>query len=71
MRISIVAENQILLKNLKFLLTGDANYEIVCAFLSAEDAMPAIHNAPPEVLLTDVTFPGMSGIELSFSQRRV
>jgi len=64
MRISIVEENQILLENLKFLLTGEPNYEIVGAFLSAEDAMPAIHNDPPEVLLTDLSFPGMSGIEL-------
>ena len=64
MRISIVEENQKLLENLKILLTGEPNYEIVGAFLSAEDAMPAIHNNPPEVLLTDLDFPGMSGIEL-------
>ncbi len=64
MRISIVEDNQTLLENLKLLLTGEPNYEIVGAFTSAEDAMPAMHNNPPEVLLTDLAFPGMSGIEL-------
>ena|ERR1700690_3242443 len=64
MRISIVEENQILLENLEFLLTGEPNYEIVGPFLSAEYAMQAIHNDPPEVLLTDLAFPGMTGIEL-------
>ena len=64
MRISIVEENQTLLENLRLLLTGEPNCEIVGAFSSAEDAMPAIHNNPPEVLLTDLAFPGMSSIEL-------
>jgi len=64
MRISIVEENHKLLENLKILLTGEPNYEIIGAFSTAEDAMPAIHNNPPEVLLTDLAFPGMSGIEL-------
>ena len=64
MRISIVEENQTLLENLRLLLTGEPNCEIVGAFSSAEDAIPAIHNNPPEVLLTDLAFPGMSGVEL-------
>src|ERR1700690_788515 len=64
MRISIVEDNQMFLTNLELLLSGEPNYDIIGAFLSAEDAMLAMQNNPPEVLLTDLDFPGMSGIEL-------
>ena len=64
MRISIVEDNQMFLTNLELLLSGEPNYEIIGAFLSAEDAMLAMQNNPPDVLLTDLDFPGMSGIEL-------
>lgn len=64
MRISIVDDNQMLLTNLELLLAGEPNYEIIGVFSSAEDAMPSIKNNPPEVLLTDLALPGMSGVEL-------
>jgi two-component system NarL family response regulator len=64
MRITIVEDNQILLDNLKLLLMGEPNIEIMGTYSNAEDALKAIKANPPEVLLADLGLPGMSGIEL-------
>lgn len=64
MRIAIVEDNQILLENLKLLLMGEPNMEIIGAFSSAEDALKSLDFSNTEVMLVDLGLPGMSGIEL-------
>jgi CheY-like chemotaxis protein len=40
-------------------------------FVSPLEAIERIRNAPPDVLVTDLRMPGMSGLELLFEARRV
>jgi two-component system NarL family response regulator len=64
MRIAIVEDNTILLENLKLLLTGELNIEVIGTSSSAEGAIEFLDFAKAEVLLVDLGLPGMSGIEL-------
>jgi two-component system NarL family response regulator len=60
----IVEDNQLLLENLKLLLDGETGIDVVGAFASAEEAIIGIKNCSPDIMLTDLVLPGMSGIEL-------
>lgn len=64
MKIAIVEDNQILLENLKLLLGGETNIEIVGACSSAEEALRSLDFSKAEVMLVDLGLPGMSGVEL-------
>ena len=64
MRIAIVEDNQILLENLKVLLTGEPNIEIIGTGSSAEGALKSVDFSNADVLLVDLGLPGMSGSEL-------
>lgn len=43
----------------------------VRAYLRSEDALQAIQERPPKILLTDLVMPGLSGVELVKAARRV
>ncbi len=64
MRVVIVEDDQLLLENLKLLLGSDAGIAVVGAFSSGEEALPALTELRPEVMLTDLGLPGMPGAEL-------
>jgi len=64
MRVAIVEDNNILLENLKLLLTGEPNIEIVGTSSSAEGALKSFDFSNAEVMLVDLGLPGMSGIDL-------
>ena len=64
MRVLIVEDNQLLLENIRILLSGEPGVEVVGAFVTAEDALSQLLETPPDILLTDLELPGMSGIEL-------
>lgn len=64
MRMVIVEDDPLLLENLSLLLRGEADINVVGTFRSAEEALEALVQAAPEVLLTDIGLPGMSGVEL-------
>lgn len=64
MRIVIVEDNLILLENLKLLLGGERGMTVAGAFDCTEEALPAIGECAPDVLLTDLGLPGQSGVEL-------
>jgi len=64
MRIVIVEDDPLLLENLTLLLRGEEGITVAGAFRSAEDAIKGLNSAAPEVMLTDIGLPGMSGVEL-------
>lgn len=64
MRLVIIEDDPLLLENLTLLLRGEEGITVSGSYRSAEDAMKAIRSAQPEVMLTDLGLPGMSGVEL-------
>lgn len=64
MRIVLVEDDPLLLESLSLLLSGEGGITVTGAYRTAEEAMQRIESAKPEVMLTDIGLPGMSGIEL-------
>lgn len=64
MRLVIVEDDPLLLENLTLLLSGEGGITVAGSYRSAEDALKLLDTAKPEVMLTDIGLPGMSGVEL-------
>lgn len=64
MRIAIIEDDRLQLENLKLLLGGEPGIKVVGVFGSAEEALPILKQAAPDVILVDLGLPGMSGVEL-------
>jgi DNA-binding NarL/FixJ family response regulator len=64
MKVSIVEDDVLLRQNLKLLLGGEKGITVVSVYGTAEEALAGIKRSRPEILLTDIGLPGMSGIEL-------
>jgi DNA-binding NarL/FixJ family response regulator len=64
MRLIIVEDDPLLLENLTLLLSGEEGLAVTGSYRSAEDALRGFRNAKPEVMLTDLGLPGMSGVDL-------
>jgi two-component system NarL family response regulator len=64
LRLLIVEDDQLLRENLRVLLSGEAGMQVVAACGSAEEALPLLTSARPDVMLSDLGLPAMSGVEL-------
>ncbi|MDT8316620.1 MAG: response regulator transcription factor [bacterium] len=64
MKIIIVEDEPFFIEKLKLILGGEGEYEIVCSYPSAEEALSGYKEGAAEVMLIDIVMPGMSGIEL-------
>lgn len=64
MRVSIVEDNPDLLEKLTLILAGEEECEVVGNYETAEAALQHIPASPPDIMLVDITLPGISGIEL-------
>ncbi len=64
MKIVIVEDDPLLIESLPLLLTGVEGITVTGAFRSAEEAVKGLRNAAPEIMITDIGLPGMSGIDL-------
>lgn len=64
MRVAIIEDDRLQLENLKLLLSGESGIKVVGVFGSAEEALPILRKAAPDLILVDLGLPGMSGIEL-------
>lgn len=53
-----------LLENLTLLLSGEGGITVAGSFRSAEDALRVLSDSKPEIMLTDIGLPGMSGVDL-------
>lgn len=61
--VSIVEDNEETRVNLIALLNEEPRVRCLSAHASAEEAIPAVLSATPDVLLVDINLPGLSGIE--------
>ncbi|PLX41645.1 MAG: DNA-binding response regulator [Deltaproteobacteria bacterium] len=64
MRVLIVEDNTALRESLVMLLSGEDDFEITGSYGTAEEAMEAMAEEPPDILLVDLGLPGMSGTDL-------
>lgn len=64
-KILLVDDHRIVLDGLKSLFNDDEDFEITAAVSSPAEALEKIKIAVPDILLTDYTLPGMTGLELS------
>jgi two-component system, NarL family, nitrate/nitrite response regulator NarL len=63
-RIVLVDDHHIVLDGLKSLLETDPDFKILAALQSAEAVLEFLKTEEPDILLTDYTLPGMSGLDL-------
>jgi DNA-binding NarL/FixJ family response regulator len=70
-RIVLVEDHAILREGLRALVTIESDFEIVGEFCSAEESLDCIGDLQPDLVLTDLTLPGLSGIELLAEIRRL
>jgi two-component system nitrate/nitrite response regulator NarL len=62
-RIAIVEDHRRTREGLAAEVEFDPTLSVVGAFASMEEALPSLERDPPDVLLTDIGLPGISGIE--------
>lgn len=65
LRIVIADDHQIFLDGLKVLLRNEKRFMIVGEALNGEDALALVDALEPDILITDINMPGMSGTELT------
>lgn len=63
-RIVIVDDHPIMRKGLASTLEAEPGYEVVAQFERAEDALEKFRDLEADLIIVDVSLPGMSGIEL-------
>jgi DNA-binding NarL/FixJ family response regulator len=63
-KILLVDDHHIVLDGLKSLLESDPDFQIIAALRSAEEVLEFLKKEQPDILLTDYTLPGMSGLDL-------
>jgi DNA-binding NarL/FixJ family response regulator len=71
MRIGIVEDNQEISKNWRQLLSLQTGFECVGAFPTGEEALRKLPGLKPDVVLMDISLPGMSGIECVVRLKRL
>jgi DNA-binding NarL/FixJ family response regulator len=62
-RIAIVEDQHEIREGLRFLIHSTEGYQCTGSFESMEEALQALGNELPDLVLTDIGLPGMSGIE--------
>jgi DNA-binding NarL/FixJ family response regulator len=63
-KIILVDDHHIVLDGLKSLLETDPDFQIIAALRSAEEVLEFLKKDQPDILLTDYSLPGMSGLDL-------
>jgi two-component system, NarL family, nitrate/nitrite response regulator NarL len=63
-KIVMVDDHHIILDGLKSLLETDPDFHIIAALRSAEEVLEFLKKDQPDILLTDYSLPGMTGLDL-------
>lgn len=64
-RILIADDHQMFIDGLKALLKRDKNVQIIGEVGNGTDALEFVRKQTPDLLITDISMPGMSGVELT------
>jgi DNA-binding NarL/FixJ family response regulator len=62
-RVAIIEDQAKVREGLAVLIDGSHGFRCVAAFRTMEEALEAIEGKAPDVVLTDIGLPGMSGVE--------
>jgi DNA-binding NarL/FixJ family response regulator len=64
-KLFLVDDHKMMIDMWSALLNADANFEVAGSAMNAESAFELIKETLPQVIIMDITLPGMSGIELT------
>lgn len=64
-KILVVDDHNVVRNGLKLLFQDEEAFEVVADASNGEDALLAVEKYQPDVVITDVSMPGMNGIELT------
>ena len=70
-RVAIVEDNQVIRESLVEFVQADPECRCVCACATAEEALVAIPQHQPEIVLMDIQLPNLSGIECTTLLKRM
>src|SRR5215210_1820887 len=62
-KVAIIEDRREIRESLAMLISGTTGFDCIAAYRSMEDALPRIGAKLPDVVLSDIGLPGMSGIE--------
>lgn len=63
MKVVLIEDYEILRNSLKEIIQQEEEYDVVGDFESYEEALPKIKELQPDIVFTDITLPGINGIE--------
>lgn len=63
MKVVLIEDYEVLRNSLKDIINHEEGYEVVGDFESYEEALPQIKKLNPDIVFTDITLPGINGIE--------
>ncbi len=63
MKVVLIEDYEVLRNSLKEIINQEEDYEVVGDFESYEEALPKINKLNPDIVFTDITLPGINGIE--------
>lgn len=63
-RIMVIDDHAIVLHGLRELINGEPDLEVTMTAVSAEGALEFLREQQPDMVVTDISLPGLSGIEL-------
>ena len=61
--VMLIEDQREVREGLAVLINGSPGFSCIASFRTMEEALGAIEDRPPDVVLTDIGLPGMSGIE--------
>ena len=63
MRVVLIEDYEVLRNSFKDIINQEEGYVVVGDFESYEEALPKIKKLNPDIIFTDITLPGINGIE--------
>ena len=64
-KVVLADDHSVVRTGIKMLISSDESIEIIGEASSGAEALSMIKNSQPDILITDISMPGMTGIELA------